>query len=72
MRVMLRVRMDSRDEHGNIRKMKITENGKQKEIEMVGGVVEDNIGEILGYVYNEDLYDRNMKRKKEHYIPYNW
>ncbi len=38
----------------------------------VGGVVEDNLMEVLGYVWDENKYNNDGKRKKEHYVPYNW
>lgn len=48
--------------------------GSVKEINGVkleGGVVIDNIGEILGYVYQDEKYDKEYNRKPETMVQ-NW
>lgn len=50
------------------------DNGTIKEVngvKQIGGVVLDKIGEGLGYVFDESKYDKDMNRKKEHYV-HNW
>jgi hypothetical protein len=38
----------------------------------VGGTVEDNVFQILGYVFDESLYSQDGVRKKETMLPYDW
>ena len=40
-------------------------------IKQIGGVVEDKLGEVLGYVYDESKYNKTMERKPENFV-YNW
>jgi hypothetical protein len=50
------------------------EDGSVKEIngiKLIGGVVQDRLGEVLGHVFDESKYDENMERKPENFV-YNW
>lgn len=73
-KVMLRVLIDQNEydrdgnKTGRIRRYK--KNGV--EYEMKGGVVEDRLGERLGYVFDQSKYNNEMERKPEHYVEHNW
>jgi hypothetical protein len=73
-KVMFRVLIDQNEydrdgnKTGRIRRYK--KNGV--ELEMKGGVVEDKLGETLGYIFDQSKYHDNMERKQEHYIENNW
>lgn len=41
------------------------------ERELIGGVVQDDMGERMGYVYDQSKYDKDFKRKPETMV-YNW
>lgn len=62
-KTMIRVLITQKNENGTIKEV----NG----VKQIGGVVEDNIGEVLGYVFDDSKYDKEMNRKPEHYV-YNW
>lgn len=49
-----------------------TVNHKGFELPKIGGVVEDNSKEVLGYVFDERLYDNEGNRKLETMLPYDW
>jgi hypothetical protein len=59
-KAMLRVLITQKNEDGSVKVV----NG----VEQHGGVVYDRLGEALGYVYDESKYDRNYKRKPEHFV----
>lgn len=62
-KVMFRVLITQNNPDGSIKEI----NG----IKQIGGVVEDRLGEALGYVFDESKYDNRYERKPEHYV-YNW
>lgn len=66
---LIRVLLDQKNPNGSM-KTKVLSDGRK--VEMFGGVVEDNIGPILGYVYNENLYDKNYVRKPETMAKFDW
>jgi hypothetical protein len=51
----------------------LVDDGEKKywERPKIGGIVEDNIMKVLGFVYDESKYDSNGQRKKENMI-YEW
>jgi hypothetical protein len=61
--VMFRALITQKNTDGSIR----TVNG----VPQIGGVVEDRLGEKLGYIYEDSKYDKNMNRKPEYFV-YNW
>jgi hypothetical protein len=62
-RTIFRVLITQKNEDGSIKKA----NG----IPFIGGVVKDELGKHLGYVFDESKYDVNMNRKPEHFV-HNW
>jgi len=69
-RTLIRVLLDQKNPDGSLKTKKLSNGVK---VEMVGGVVEDNIGNILGYVYDESKYiDNNYVRKPETMAKFDW
>jgi hypothetical protein len=62
-KVMFRALITQKNPDGSIKEV----NG----VKQVGGVIEDRLGEALGYVFDESKYDRDYKRKPEHFV-HNW
>lgn len=73
-KVIFRALITQTNPNGSIKTKNIkNEEGEivRENVPMIGGVVQDNLGEALGYVFDESKYDNNYVRKPETMV-YNW
>jgi hypothetical protein len=60
-----------RDDKGDVTTEIASRKFNGVERQLVGGVVQDDLGEKMGYVYDQSKYDKDFKRKPEH-LAFNW